>query len=272
MLREVFLRFCKAGLIGILFLTVACATVPLSERKALHLVSNSELAAMAFQQYQEVLRKTKLSTDPAKVQMVRSVGTRISRATEEILRERGLESEIKHYQWEFNLIEDDKTVNAWCMPGGKVAVYTGLLPLAENETGLAVVMGHEIAHAVANHGNERVSQGLLQQMGGMALSVALSTNPSATSQIFMAAYGVGTTVGIMLPYSRTHESEADRIGLILMAKAGYDPREAIPFWQRMNQSGGSRPPELLSTHPAPETRIKQIEALIPEALKYYKGS
>jgi predicted Zn-dependent protease len=202
--------------------------------------------------------------------MVRSVGSRIAKATEELLRERRLESEIKQYKWEFNLIEDDKTVNAWCMPGGKVAVYTGLLPVAQNETGLAVVMGHEIAHAIAKHGNERVSQGLLQQMGGMALSVALSTNPSATNQIFMTAYGIGTTVGIMLPYSRTHESEADRIGLILMAKAGYDPREAIPFWQRMNEKGGGRAPEFLSTHPAPETRIKDIKSHIPEAMKHYK--
>jgi predicted Zn-dependent protease len=271
MSRKAFSCFPKAGLIGILLLTVACATVPLTERKALHLVSDSELTSMALQQYQKVLRESKLSKDPEKVQMVRSVGARIARATEETLRERGLESEIKLYKWEFNLIEDDKTVNAWCMPGGKVAVYTGLLPVAQNEAGLAVVMGHEVAHAIAKHGNERMSQGLLQQMGGMALSVALSTNPSATNQLFMAVYGLGTTVGIMLPYSRTHESEADRIGLILMARAGYDPREAIPFWQRMNKSGGSRPPELLSTHPAPETRIKQIEAFLPEALKYYKG-
>jgi predicted Zn-dependent protease len=259
-----------AGLIGISLLLFACATVPLTERKALHLVSDSELATMSVQQYQKVLRESKLSKDPEKVQMVRSVGSRIAKATEELLRERGLESEIKQYKWEFNLIEDDKTVNAWCMPGGKVAVYTGLLPVAQNETGLAVVMGHEIAHAIAKHGNERVSQGLLQQMGGKALSVALSTNPSATNQIFMAAYGIGTTVGIMLPYSRTHESEADRIGLILMAKAGYDPREAIPFWQRMNEKAGSRQPEFLSTHPAPETRIKDIKSHIPEAMKHYK--
>jgi predicted Zn-dependent protease len=226
---------------------------------------------MAVQQYQNVLGESKLSKDQEKVRMVRSVGRRIARATEETLRERGLESEIKLYKWEFNLIEDDKTVNAWCMPGGKVAVYTGLLPVAQSEAGLAVVIGHEVAHAIAEHGNERVSQGLLQQMGGMALSAALSTSPSATNQLFMAAYGVGTTVGVMLPYSRTQESEADRIGLILMARAGYDPREAIPFWQRMNKSGGSRPPEFLSTHPAPETRVKQIEALLPEALKYYRG-
>jgi len=253
-----------------LFLLFACASVPLTERKALHFIPDSELATLGLEQYQKVLRESKLSKDQAKVQMVRSVGSRIAKATEDFLRERGLESEVKYYKWEFNLIEDDKTVNAWCMPGGKVAVYTGLLPISQNETGLAVVMGHEIAHAIAKHGNERMSQGLLQQMGGMALSVALSTNPSATNELFMAAYGVVTTVGFMLPYSRTHESEADRIGLTLMAKAGYDPREAVPFWERMNQKGGSRPPELLSTHPAPETRIKDIRTYIPEAMKYYK--
>jgi predicted Zn-dependent protease len=256
-------------LLSFLFLS-ACATVPLTERKTLHLVSDSELATLSLQQYQKILSESKLSNDPAKVHKVRSVGSGIAKATEDLLRERGLESEIKNYKWEFNLIEDDKTVNAWCMPGGKVAVYTGLLPVAQNETGLAVVMGHEIAHAIAKHGNERMSQGLLQQMGGMALSVALSSNPSATNQIFMTAYGVVTTVGVILPYSRTHESEADRIGLILMAKAGFDPREAIPFWERMNQTGGSRPPEFLSTHPAPETRIKEIKSHISEAMRYYK--
>lgn len=255
--------------VSLLFL-FSCTTVPITGRQSLNLVSDSELMTMSLQQYQDVLRKSKLSQDQQKVQMVRSVGTRIARATEDLLRQRGLESEVKNYSWEFNLIQDDKTVNAWCMPGGKVAVYTGLLPVAQNEAGLAVVMGHEIAHAVAKHGNERVSQELLQQMGGMALSVALSTSPAATSNLFLMAYGVGTNVGVMLPYSRTHESEADRIGLILMAKAGYDPREAIPFWTRMAKSGGGRPPELLSTHPAPETRIRQIESLMPEAMTYYK--
>jgi len=263
--------FIHRGILLTLLFLFACATVPLTERKALHLVSDSELAALSLQQYQKVLHESNLSKDQPKIHMVRSVGSGIARATEDLLRESGLESEVKSYQWEFNLIEDDKTVNAWCMPGGKVAVYTGLLPVAHNETGLAVVMGHEIAHAIAKHGNERMSQGLLQQMGGVALSVTLSSNPSATNQIFMAAYGVVTTVGVILPYSRTHESEADRIGLILMAKAGFDPREAIPFWERMNQKGGSRPPEFLSTHPAPETRIKDIETHIGEAMKYYKN-
>jgi predicted Zn-dependent protease len=259
-----------ASLALCVLLFFSCTTVPITGRQSLNLVPDSELMTMSLQQYQEVLQKSKLSQDQQKVQMVRTVGNRIARATEDLLRQRGMESEVKNYKWEFNLIQDDKTVNAWCMPGGKVAVYTGLLPVAQNEAGLAVVMGHEIAHAVAKHGNERVSQGLLQQMGGVALSVALSTSTAATQNLFLQAYGVGTNVGIMLPYSRTQESEADRIGLILMAKAGYDPREAIPFWARMAKTGGSRPPELLSTHPAPETRIRQIESLVPEAMTYYK--
>ena len=245
--------------------------MPLTERKSLRLVSDSEMLPLSFQQYSEVLKKSKLSNDPSKVRMVRQVGERIARASEEFLKESGMESEINNYKWEFNLIEDDKTINAWCMPGGKVAVYTGILPVAQDENGLAVVMGHEIAHAIAKHGNERMSEGLLVQLGGATLSMALSKQPETTSQLFMGAYGVASNVGFMLPYSRVHESEADRIGLVLMARAGYDPRVAIPFWQRMNEKGGGRPPEFLSTHPAPETRIKNIEFLIPEAMRYYKG-
>ena len=156
------------------------------------------------------------------------------------------------------------------MPGGKVAVYTGILLITQNDTGLAVVMGHEISHAIAKHGNERMSQGMLAQLGAVGLSTALSTHPGATSGIFMAAYGLGANVGVLLPYSRIQVSEAVHIGLILMAKAGFDPREAVPFWKRMNEKGGNRPPEFLSTHPAPGTRIKDIEAEIPEAMKYYK--
>lgn len=252
-------------------LLFACATVPLTERRGLRLVSDSEMLPLSFQQYSDVLQKSKLSNDPSKVRLVRQVGERIARASEEFMKESGLESDIANYKWEFNVIEDDKTVNAWCMPGGKVAVYTGILPITQNETGLAVVLGHEIAHALAKHGNERMSEGLLVQLGGATLSSALSGQPEMTSQLFMGAYGVASNVGFMLPYSRVHESEADRIGLVLMAKAGYDPRTAIPFWERMNAQGGSRSPEFLSTHPVPETRIKNIQALIPEAMKYYKG-
>ena len=256
---------------AILFLLASCATVPITERRTLHLVSDQELTAMSLEEYHKVLQQSKLSHDPAKVQMVRTVGSKIAKATEDLLREKGLVEDLQNYKWEFNLIEDDKTVNAWCMPGGKVAVYTGILPLTQDETGLAVVMGHEIAHAVAKHGDERMSQGLLAQMGGVALSVLLSTQPGAASDLFLQAYGVGAQVGFLLPYSRVQESEADRIGLTLMAKAGYDPREAVPFWKRMNEKGGSRPPEFLSTHPAPETRITEIEAHLPEAMKYYRG-
>src|SRR5512143_2558029 len=188
----------KAALIVLLLLSVGCGTVPVTGRKSLNVLPDSELTSMSLQQYDDVLKKSKLSNDPARIRMVKRVGERIARATEQFFAEKGMESEIKNYHWEFNLIEDDKIVNAWCMPGGKVAVYTGLLPVAQNETGLAVVMGHEIAHAVAKHGNERVSQGLLQQMGGAALSVALSTSPAATSNLFLQAYGVGTNVAIML--------------------------------------------------------------------------
>ncbi len=264
-------HFFFPGVIAVLLLLFACATVPLTERKTLRLIPDSELVSLSFQQYSEVLKKSKLSNDPVKIDRVKRVGERIARASEDFLRESKLESDIKNYKWEFNLIDDDKVVNAWCMPGGKVAVYTGILPLTQDETGLAVVMGHEVAHAMAKHGNERMSEALLVQLGGASLSLALSKEPGLTQQIFMGVYGVGTQVGIMLPYSRVHESEADRIGLVLMAKAGYDPREAIPFWQRMNEKGGSRPPEFLSTHPIPETRIKQIKSHIPEAMKYYEA-
>ena len=261
----------KTASIALLFLLVGCTTVPVTGRKSLNILPDSELLSMSLEQYNDVLKKSKLSNDPAKVHMVRRVGERIASATEQFFTEKGMESEIKNYKWEFNLIEDDKVANAWCMPGGKVAVYTGILPITQDDTGLAVVMGHEISHAIAKHGNERMSQQLLAQLGAVGLSAALSSNPGATSEIFMAAYGLGANVGILLPYSRVQESEADHIGLILMAKAGYDPREAVPFWKRMNEKGGSRPPEFLSTHPAPETRIKGIEAEIPEAMKYYKG-
>jgi predicted Zn-dependent protease len=260
----------NATLIALLLLIVGCATVPVTGRKSLNILSDSELLSMSLQEYNDVLKKSKLSNDPAKVQMVKRVGKRIASATEQFFREKGMKSEIKNYKWEFSLIEDDKVANAWCMPGGKVAVYTGILPITQNATGLAVVMGHEISHAIAKHGNERMSQGMLAQLGAAGLSAALSTNPGATSEIFMAAYGLGANVGVLLPYSRIQESEADHIGLILMAKAGYDPREAVPFWKRMNEKGGNRPPEFLSTHPAPETRIKDIEDKIPEAMKYYK--
>ncbi len=250
-----------------------CAEVPITHRKGLHLVPESELLTMSLQQYDEVLKKSKLSSDTHKVEMVRRVGNRVAKAAEAFLAENGQQDKIKNYKWEFNLIEDDKTVNAWVMPGGKAAVYTGILPYTQDETGLAVVLGHEVGHALADHGNERMSDALLAQMGGIALSVALASRTEQTKELFMTVYGAGATVGFLLPYSRLHESEADRIGLTLMARAGYDPRQAIPFWERMSkQEGKSSPPQFLSTHPAPETRIADIKKYLPEALPYYQKS
>jgi len=263
-----------AGLVAAIYLLLqfqGCAEVPITHRKGLHLVPETQLLSMSLQQYDDVLKKSKLSSDTQKVDMVRRAGNRIAKAAEAFLADTGQQGMIKNYKWEFNLIEDNKTVNAWVMPGGKAAVYTGILPYTQNETGLAVVLGHEVAHALADHGNERMSEALIANMGGMALSVALSQQPQETQQLFMAVYGVGANVGFLLPYSRLHESEADRIGLTLMARAGYDPREAIPFWERMSkQDGKSRPPEFLSTHPATETRIADIKKYLPEALPYYE--
>jgi predicted Zn-dependent protease len=267
-LRKAFPR-AIAGLAFTLFL-LSCTTVPLSERRGLNLVPDSELVKMSYQQYSAVLKEAKLSGNAEKVQRVKRVGGKIAVAAESFLKESGAGADVAQYKWEFNLIEDDKVVNAWCMPGGKVAVYTGILPIARDETGLAVVMGHEIAHAIAKHGNERLSQALLVQFGGIGLSAALSSQAVATQQIFLQLYGVGTNVGFMLPYSRLHENEADRIGLVLMAKAGYDPRTAVGLWKRMSAQGGTRTFEFLSTHPAPENRITHIESLIPEAMRYYQ--
>jgi predicted Zn-dependent protease len=262
-----------ALIVAVVLVSVACTQVPVTGRTSLQLVSQGELASMASQQYNEVLKQSTLSTDKEKTAMVERVGTRIATAAEDYLREHGHEEMIGTFQWEFTLIEDDETVNAWVLPGGRTAVYTGILKHTQTETGLAVVLGHEVAHAVAGHGNERVSQGLLTQLGGAALAVALSQRPAETQQLFMAAYGVGAQVGVLLPYSRLHEREADRIGLILMAKAGYDPREAPAFWQRMGKENGARPPEFLSTHPTPDTRIADIqERYLPEALPYYEGA
>ena len=259
-------------IMAMLLLFVGCAEVPITHRKSLKLMSSNQMMTLSLQQYDEVLKKSKLSTDQAKVQMVRRVGERIAKSAEAFLRDSGRADLIKNYKWEFNVIEDDKTVNAWCMPGGKVAVYTGILPFTRDETGLAVVLGHEVAHAIAEHGNERMSQALLTSMGGIALSAALSQNSERTRELFLSAFGVGASVGILLPYSRLHENEADRIGLIIMARAGYDPREAVPFWERMKKKEGEHPPEFLSTHPATETRIQNLKTYIPEAMPYYQRS
>jgi predicted Zn-dependent protease len=253
---------------AILFFINSCSTVPLTGRKQVNLLPESQMVSMSLTNYADFLKTHKLSTNKEETAMVKRVGKNISEAVTKFLKSKGKEKLVKDYSWEFNLVEEN-VPNAWCMPGGKVVVYTGILPFTKNDTGLAVVMGHEIAHAVARHGNERMSQGLLVQFGGMALDVALREKPEQTRALFMQAYGAGAQVGLLLPYSRLHESEADKLGLVFMAMAGYDPHEAIKFWERMSKAGGQKPPEILSTHPADETRIKDLKAYLPEAMKYY---
>jgi predicted Zn-dependent protease len=254
------------------FVVISCSTVPITGRKQLNLIPAGEMLSMSYQQYGEFLKAHKLSSNAEQTQMVKRVGGKIQNAVERYFAEKGLSEHLKDYRWEVNLVESDE-VNAWCMPGGKIVVYTGILPVTQTESGLAVVMGHEVAHAIAEHGNERMSQTLVAQVGAVGLSAALKDKPEQTRNLWMTAYGVGAQFGALLPFSRTHESEADEIGLVLMAKAGYNPTEAVAFWQRMSQkSGGGKPPEFMSTHPSDETRIANIRKWLPEALKHYKGS
>ena len=259
----------KIAFLASLTLLAACSTVPITGRRQLSLVSDAEINALAAQQYREVVAKGPLSTNSQQVSMVRNVGRRIQTAVETYFRQQNAADQLVGYQWEFNVIQDDKQLNAWCMPGGKVAVYTGILPVTQDETGLAVVMAHEIAHAVAKHGSERMSQGLVQQLGGQALGAALSTNSAATQEMALQAFGVGSQLGL-LRYGRNQETEADHLGLIFMALAGYNPDGAISFWQRMEAKGGAAPLEFLSTHPSSGTRIADIQRELPEARKYYK--
>ncbi|MDH4090045.1 MAG: M48 family metallopeptidase [Cyclobacteriaceae bacterium] len=248
----------------------ACTSVAVTGRKQLSLVSNAEIIPMATAQYQEVIKKGPLSGNQQQTQMVKGVGVKIQKAVETYMADKGLSSALAGFQWEFNLIDDPKTVNAWCMPGGKVAFYTAIMPICKDETGVAVVMGHEVAHAIANHGRERMSQQLLAQYGLGTLSALMGENPTAGQDLLMQAVGAGTNLG-MLKFSREHESEADHIGLIFMTMAGYDPNQAPIFWERMTElSGGQQPPEFLSTHPSHATRISDLKAWIPEALSYRK--
>lgn len=252
--------------------TIACSTNPLTKKSQLTLLPESELQAMGTQQYQQFLSTNRVisPSNNRDAEMVRRVGQRITRAVETYYAQNGIGDKLSGVRWEYNLV-DDKAVNAWCMPGGKIVVYTGLLPISQNEAALAVVMGHEVSHALLQHGNQRMSQGLLQQLGGVALSVAVANKPAETQNLFLAAYGAGTTVGVMLPFSRNQELEADRFGLIWTAMAGYNPQEAIPLWERMEAaSQGQKPPEFLSTHPSEGKRIDQLQRYMPEAMKYYK--
>lgn len=258
--------------VAIATLVVACTQNAITGRNQLSLVSEQELAQMAQTEYRQFLSQSRVVSASASkdAEMVRRVGSRIASAITQYYNSKGLGDALADFQWEYNLVNSND-VNAWCMPGGKIVVYTGLLPITQNEAALAVVVGHEVAHAVAKHGAERMSQGLLQQFGGMALAVAVSSRPAETQNLFMQAYGIGSQVGYTLPHSRKQELEADKLGLIYAALAGYNPREAIPLWQRMEAaSNGQKPPEFLSTHPSEGNRIKKLEQQMPEALTYYK--
>lgn len=258
----------SAALVASVF--ISCHKNAITGSHNLTLVPESEMIGMSKTEYGQFLAQNPpLPASDERVQLVRRVGTRIQKAVEDYHAQKKLSSELQGFAWEFNVV-DSKEVNAWCMPGGKVVVYTGLLPVTQDEQSLAIVMGHEIGHAIARHGNQRMSEGLLVQLGGAALSVAISQKPQFTQQLFMQAYGVGSQLGT-LSYSRKQETEADKMGLIFAAMAGYDPEVAVNFWQRMaSQNKGQAPPEILSTHPSDERRIKDIKKFMPEAKKYYR--
>jgi predicted Zn-dependent protease len=250
-------------------LAAGCATAPVTGRTQLLLVPEGRLTSYSDEKYDELLSKAELAADPGQVDMVNNVGRRVTKAAENFLRSRGLGDEVPQYNWEYALIKDDDKVNAFCMAGGKIGVYTGMLSVAGNEAGLAAVMSHEVAHALAQHNRERVSHLLVAQLGGIALSEAIDDQSAKTQEIVLTAYGLGSRVGYILPYSRVQEEEADRIGLIVMAMAGYDPREAVDLWHRMKKVKERRPPEFLSTHPAPDPRIEKMRSDLPAAMEYY---
>ena len=242
----------------ILLLFFGCVTNPLTGKNTMAFVSNNSLFPMAFSQYEEFLKENTVITNTEEADMVARIGRNIADAAQKWLWSEGSPNYLNDYRWEYNLVLDN-AVNAWCMPGGKIVVYTGILPVTQTETGLAVVMGHEVAHALLNHGQQRMSADVLQQLGATAVSIVTD------SDLLMAAYGLGSTLLGTLPFSRSHESEADRYGLILMAIAGYDPGEAVPFWQRMAAMSGGGSIEFLSTHPSSDTRIRQLMEWTPEA-------
>lgn len=257
------------GITATALAVAACTTNPMTGRQSFQVRQlDSQITASALQQYQQTLKESKVISG-SQAQSVKNVGNKIKSAAERYYSGIGRSSDLSGYQWEFNLLQDSQ-VNAWCMPGGKVAVYTGILPITKDETGLAVVMGHEVSHALAGHGNERISQAMVAQYGGQILGGAITN--AQWAKVFETAYPVGSQVAL-LKYGRSQESEADEMGLYLMSMAGYDPRQAIPFWGRMESaSSGARQPEFLSTHPSPQTRISDIEKDLPKALEYYKAA
>ena len=253
-------------LLGLLFVVVlSCAKNPFTGKNTMAFVPNSQIFPSAFQQYGQFLTENKVLTGTTDAKRITTIGMKIKTAAERWLNAHDQSSYLDGYEWEYNLVES-KELNAWCMPGGKIVFYTGILPVCKDDAGIAAVMGHEVAHALANHGQQRMSAGLLQQLGAVGAQVAVGNKDPQTQALVMQAYGVGSQVGGMLPFSRSHESEADMIGLTLMAIAGYDPINAVKVWERMSElSNGQAPPEILSTHPSNQTRINELTALLPKA-------
>jgi predicted Zn-dependent protease len=248
---------------------ISCSQVPITGRRQMNLLPEFSMLSIALTSYKDFLSHNKVISTGPEAEQVKRVGKKIAKAITAYLSKKNNLKRIAGYQWEFNLVEDSK-VNAWCMPGGKIVVYKGLLGVTQSEDALAVVMGHEVAHAIARHGNERMSEQLALQLGGIGLQVAIMDKPKETQNIFNTAFGIGTALGIALPHSRLQESEADEMGLIFMALAGYDPAQAVTFWQRMKAASKDAPPAFLSTHPSDASRIANMQKLIPKALAYRK--
>jgi predicted Zn-dependent protease len=261
----------KKLIFPVLLIACACAVVPITGRKQFIAIPAEQMLSLSSDSYRQVLKESKVSTNQRYVTSVHNVGDRLTVAVRQYMKQNNMESSIEGYQWQYNVLVSDE-LNAWCMPGGQIAFYEGIMPVCQDDNGVAVVMGHEIAHAIARHGNERMSQQLVIQLGGVALSEALSTQKETTQQLALLAFGVGTTLGVVLPYSRTHETEADELGLYFMAMAGYDPRLAPSFWERMVAKGGARMPEFLSTHPDPTNRIKDMQKNMAKAMEYYQAN
>lgn len=258
-LPKIGLGFCALGLF------FSCSSNPFTGTQSLNFVSNSQLFPSAFQQYDSFLKENKVVSGTEDSRRVESVGMKIKSAAERLLKSKGQSDYLNGYQWEYKLVQS-KELNAWCMPGGKIVVYSGILGVTQDEAGLATVMGHEVAHALANHGAQRMSAAQLQQLGAVGLALATGSKSAEQQQMWQQYYGIGSELGVMLPFGRSQESEADKIGLTLMAIAGYNPEAAIAFWGRMSAvAGGNKPPEFLSTHPADATRIANLKRLIPEA-------
>lgn len=253
----------------LLLIATSCSSVLLTGRKQFAVIPNSQMFALSADSYSQVLSEIPLSNNAEYIESVKRVGAKINSAVYKYMELNGKQAQLEGFDWQYSVLQSEE-MNAWCMPGGQIAFYEGIMPVCADDNGIAIVMGHEVAHAIAKHGNERMTQQLLINMGGLALSEALKTKKEETQQLALTAFGVGTSLGLALPYSRTHETEADELGLYFMAMAGFDPRTAPAFWERMETEGGERPPEFLSTHPDPANRIEKLNQIMPKAIAYYE--